>query len=125
MSSCQRERWDPVRYCRENGVEPTNITYDPKLRKGDYSIIRQQSHDGTHIFFHDMMRTIVNLLLKRESYYAKNPPHEGLRDIRYTVGPIRCAIVYGRVTVGCGEISGQRERYRMPVKVEYVYQEQP
>lgn len=117
---------DPMELMRGRfGFDPYNITYDPSLWKGDYSIVRQQTHDGTFSFIFEMQAKIFGLLLLRRSFHVANPPDlKRLRDIRYTIGKLRTAVVYGLVKLPCSDTilyPGQRERYRLPVKVEYIY----
>lgn len=38
-----------------------HITYDPKMRKGDYSIIRGSTHDGTLLFTRSRIHAIGSI----------------------------------------------------------------
>lgn len=130
MSDWKRERGNPIAFFQRWYPDFTadNVTFDPNLRKGDYSINRRQSTDGTLALTLMQIEEILLLLTRRESFYRRNPPDmERLRDIRYIIGPMRIATVFGKVVLGCSNGDetkrwpGQREGFRMPVKVEYLY----
>jgi len=118
----QREKINPIEFMEKYGAKASNITYDPTLRKGDYSIVRTHSTDSTLALTTMQIGEILNLLIRRESYHKPNPPDMSrLRDIHYVVGPIKKATVWGHVKLKIGVYPGQRERFRMPVKVQYIY----
>ncbi len=110
-----------------NSSQIPHVAYDPTLRRADcdYRIIRQQSNDGTLIFTHDLLLKTLAPVVEKTSYFKGNPPEEGrtLKDIKYTVGPLWLSTVFGTVDLPAGHYPGQRERTRMPVKVEYIYAE--
>jgi len=112
-----------------------HITYDPHLRRGDYYIIRQETTDGTWYFRTETIKEILRLLVGRSSYLKTNEPDwSTIKDIRYTIGPLTVVTIYGRVDLPVRSrsyygpmepptlnIAGQRQRFRLPVKVEYIY----
>ena len=91
-----------------------HITYDPKLKKGEYEIIRQGTHDGTLIFTQEILQKSVLNILNETSYYIKTKPDwSRLKGIVYTIGKIKHCTVYGDVSM--------KERIRFPVICEYIY----
>lgn len=131
MSDFHKQSLNPLEIIKRiTGVESEmipHVVYDPQLRKGDcqYCIIRQCSHDGTDLFTRDLILQTLNPVVMKTSFYKSNPPDpkKELIDVKYTVGPLWLATVYGKVNLPAGAYPGQKERTRMPVKVEYIYAE--
>lgn len=122
----QRFKVDPIELLADWKWPADNIIYDPKLKKGDFSIIRTHSHDGTRTFYKQQLAEIMLLLVNRRSCRAKDQPDmTRLRNVIYTIGPMKVSAVYGHVKVNAGTVWGLRERFRMPVKCEYIYGDVP
>jgi hypothetical protein len=96
-----------------------HMVYDHNVRP-QYRIRRASTHDGTLCFSTDLMREALRNLAMQTSYFKPmgEAPH-GYAP-RYTIGRIKRFSVYGRVSVGCGEISGERECVSIPVRCDYV-----
>lgn len=84
----------------------------------DYYIVRQSTHDGTLLFSYQLMAEAARNLAERTSFHKPRPPAEG-QSVRYEVGPVRHATVFGRVDLPVGNYPGQRERIRIPVRAIY------
>lgn len=114
-----------IKTITENTVP--HITYDPTLRGSncDYKIIRSQTSDGTLIFTQDLLLKTLIPVVNKNSYSKLLPPAPDrvVVDVKYTVGPLWLSTVFGTVDLPVGHYPGQRERTRMPVKVEYIYAE--
>lgn len=118
MSDWTREKIDPIKLMESFGFPHDHVTYDLTLRKGDYSIIRQQIHDGTMIFTHDLLRQIVGPVAFKRSFW-KNQEKEfdsAAGRVKYVVGPVKLSTVFGKVDLPIGHYPGQRERARMAVR---------
>lgn len=106
------------------GVETNHITYDPNMKKGDYSIVRECGHDGTLIFTSEMFQKGLNGIVNQQSYYKPTEPDwNKVIGINYVIGPMRHVIVFGMLKLGISKTRlypGQRERIRIPVKCTYV-----
>lgn len=108
-------------------ADSSHITYDENLKNcdKDYWVRRQTGHDGTSIFTIEMFEKAFIEIMNKEAYATNNPPDFGkLKDIRYTIGPMKHVSVYGLIKLKCYETNlypGTRERVRMAVKVEYIY----
>jgi len=106
----------------------SHISYDPTLRrdrsKKVYSIKRGSTHDGTLGFTHELFDQILApVLLKRSCHANDSARLLGSTDVKYVIGDIRHAVVYGMVRLPCSETTkypGLRERMRMPVYAEPV-----
>lgn len=127
MSNFKKEHHNPLelikRFWPEANVD--HITYDPNLRKGDFNIIRQSGGDGTLLFTLGMLQKGLIGIANMTSFCASNEPDwSKVKSIKYTVGKMRHATVYGMIYLKCSKTHkypGQRERIRMPVKCEYIY----
>ncbi len=98
------------------------IEYDPDLWVGDYNIVRQMEHDGTGIFTRQLYGEVLFPILNRVSYgknEVKDP--ESIKSIRYTIGPMRIATVFGRIEINGLSMFGEKQRIRMAVKCEYEF----
>ena len=105
------------------GIEmPEWIRFNPNLTKrtgAQYDIIRQTTHDGTLIFEKEMIgKTIENLANKTS--FCKEDNLEGAIDIKYEVGYISIATVFGIVELPIGKYPGEKQRARLPVKCTVV-----
>lgn len=99
----------------------SHIEYEPSLKKGQYSIIRQCGGDGTLLFTIEMFQKALIPLLNKQSFFTKlNPDWNLIKDIRYKIGPIKHATVRAMVQLNCGKYPGQRERIRIPVICEII-----
>lgn len=115
MSNWSRQRLNPVDQLKMLGLPCDHITYDPKLRRGEYDIIRGSTHDGTLIFTRELISKALINLADRSSYYKPKGWKEGMR---YRVGPVRIATVFGTVNLPCGRFPGERQRVTIPVITE-------
>ena len=106
------------------GADVSHITYDPCMWAGQYYIINQCGHDGTLMFTYQMFGESLLRLINRKTCFIPTEPKDWdtVRDIKYTIGPMRHVIVFGRVKLRCSEnpMPGQRERIRIPVICEYI-----
>jgi hypothetical protein len=127
MSGFKREKHNPIDLIKKfwPDANTDHITYDPNLKKGDYSVIRQCSGDGTLLFTLEMLQTGLISIANSKSFFTKTEPDwSKLKGIKYTVGAMTHVTVYGMIKLRCSETNkyrGQRERIRMPVKCEYLY----
>jgi len=120
----RREYFNPIEWLTARGADCSHITFDPSLRPLDaeYRIIRGCTHDGTVMFTEELIAKTLVRLVTRETYFRDTEPADWskVRDIRYTVGLARRAVVLGKVNLPCGRFPGQRERIAVPVRCEYV-----
>ena len=125
MSNFKRERHNPIESIKDlyPGVPLDHITYDTKMTKGDYYIIRGTTHDGTLVYTQQLFQSALKGLVIQDSFYKPTEPEdwEKVRGINYTIGDIKHATAYGKVELPSGKTSGQSERIRIPVKCEYLY----
>ena len=129
MNNFSRERHSPIELIKYywSEADVSHITYDPKMTEGDYDIIKSSGHDGTRVFTDRMLQEALLGILNMVSFFKPKPPKdwEKVKGIKYTVGPMRHATVFGMIKLKCSEggqkYPGQRERVRMPVKCEFVY----
>jgi hypothetical protein len=117
-----RHRIDPVAWLKARGVDCPHITYDPKMRRGQYDIIRQMGHDGTFSHTDQLLADTLRHVAERTSYHK---PSGWTPNQRYVVGPIRLATVVGMVDLKCGRFPGERQRTCMPVRVLPTHAETP
>ncbi len=123
----RRERHNPLELIEYfwPGISIDHITYDPKLRQGDYYIIRQRGHDGTLWFTHEMLKDGLIDIAHGQGFYKKTEPPDWsqVQCIEYVIGPMRHVTVFGMIHLRCSRTQkypGQRERIRMPVKCKYI-----
>lgn len=126
MAGFKKEIINPVEYLHNiYGISCAHINFDPKLNRCDaqYQIIREQSSDGTLIFKYKMLEEVLNLLTSMSSYYKPHSPDSSrkLIGMRYTVGCMRLATVYGSVSLPAGRFPGERNRVRISVIADFVY----
>lgn len=119
MSNWWRTKFNPIaelqRYVPQFSAG-AHVTYDPNLRKGDFSMNRRQSTDGTLALTLMQVEEMLLELKERTKFHTANPPDlSRLKDIRYTIGPMKIATVFNPAKFR------QREGFRLPVKVELVY----
>lgn len=100
-----------------------HITYDEHMDKGDYSIIRAASHDGTFAFVVDLLLKTFGPLVNCNSYFKSSPPIKDreLADIKYTIGNLTHTTEC--LTNTEGQPTGQTDRMSIPVKCEYIYED--
>ena len=130
MSGFERCKYNPIELMRKFWVDPPldHITYDPKLFKGDYYIIRQGGGDGTLIFTYNMIMNTLKNIVCQTSYSKSNVPDPSRDHIgtKYIIGPLRYSVVYGQVWLKCSKTHkypGMKDRARIAVKIqEYIYQ---
>lgn len=110
-------------------ADSSHITYDENFNNvdRDYYVRRQTAHDGTLMFTYEMFGKAFIELMNKRAFAAKRPPDstKQLVDIKYVVGPMKHVTVFGKIKLNCSETElymGQKERVKMAVKVEYVYQ---
>jgi len=128
MSEFKRERHNPMELIDSFWPEAnvSHITYDPTLKKGDFNVIRQSGGDGTMLFTIEMLQKALIGIVTMQSFCVSTEPKDWskVKSIRYTIGKMRHATVFGMILLKCSKTHkypGQKERIRMPVKVEYVY----
>lgn len=84
-----------------------------------YRIIRASTHDGTCMFTDELLRDAAAPLIEKTSAWAKMMPMpSALRQhhVRYEVGRVRHARVFGTVAMPCGRYPGVRESITIPVR---------
>lgn len=130
QSSFSRKHHNPVLLMQQMYPEADlgHIHYNPELRSGQYSMIRQTGHDGTHVFTQQMLQRAFVPLITMGSYWKPLPPAADrvLQHVEYEVGPMRWVKVYGMLYLNCSTTNkypGMRERIRFPVNCNFVYQE--
>ena len=130
MSNFERKRYNPLDLIKQYWphANTSHITYDPKMRDEMFHIRRGSAHDGTMLFTLENVQRALIPLVNKESAAKNVPPDPNRRlvDIRYTVGDLRYAVVFGRAKLPISETHlypGQRERVTIPVKCEYIYGE--
>ena len=128
MSNFKKERHNPLDLIKSFWPEAdvSHITYDPNLNDKDFNVIRQSGGDGTLLFTLEMLQKGLIGIVNMESFCKSNEPSDWskVKSIRYTIGSMKHATVYGMIHLGCSserKYHGQRERIRMPVKCEYIY----
>ena len=122
----KRERHNPLDLIKKFWPEANidHITYDPKLKKGDFNVIRQCGGDGTLSFTLDMLQKGLVGIVNMQSFYKKSEPDwSKVKAIKYTIGSMSHATVYGMIKLRCSnerKYPGQRERISFPVICEYI-----
>jgi len=127
-SHFRRELHNPLELMRAwwPDADLSHITYNPKMKRRDrkYWRIEQAGGDGTLAHSVEMMQKLFLPLMNKTSYYLPDEPSDfrSVKDIRYAIGPVSHATVFGYVELRCGgEYPGQRERVRMPVISTLVF----
>lgn len=97
-------------------VKVEHITYDPKLFKGEFNIVRGSTHDGTLIFTHENIQRVLLPVVNGTCFMKGKEPTPGakIKDVHYTIGPMRYAATFAPTKM--------RERIRMAVIGEYIYE---
>ncbi len=130
MSGFKRERHNPLNLIKSfwPKANTSHVTYDPNLKKGDFYIIRQCGGDGTLFFIQEMMQEGLMNIVNCQSYCkSKEPDWDKVKGVKYTLGSINHATVYGMIKLRCSseyKYPGQRDRIRIPVKCEWIYSNQ-
>lgn len=102
---------------------PEHITFNPNLNKRNgatYEIVRNAKHDGTAIFTMDLLlQTVKNLALKKSKDSRQDLTNA--IDVKYEVGLISLATVFGIVDLPIGRYPGEKQRSRIPIKCTLIY----
>lgn len=105
------------------GIEmPKWIAFNPDLTKrngAQYEIIRSASHDGTLIFEKELVGTVIENLANKSSF-CKLDNLDGAVDVKYEVGYISIATVFGMVELPIGKYPGEKQRARLAVKCTVI-----
>lgn len=124
----KKDKYDPIDLIKKwwPDADISHITYDKdmKIGGGDYLRIEQSGGDGTLSHTIQMIQKSLLPILNKESFTRNNEPSDWskVKDIKYVIGPISHATVFGMVNLRCGgSFSGQRERVRYPVKCDYEF----
>ncbi len=126
-TSFKREIHNPIELIKSfwPDANTDHIKHDPKLKKGQYKMIRGSGGDGTLEFTLEMMQDSLIHIVNGHSYFkSKKPDFDKLKRITYTVGNARHATVYGMILLKCSKTHkypGQRERISFPVICHYEY----
>lgn len=130
MSDFTKAIHNPMEMIKEwwPDADISHIEYDPTMKRKDrqYWRIEQCGGDGTLLFSIDMMQKLLLRILNKDSWHIPSLPEDQstVKDIKYTIGNISHATVFGKVELKCGgKYPGQCERVRMPVKCEYIYKD--
>jgi len=124
MLKSSREYYNIEDVCKMFDMElPDHITVNPKLNRreeGQYDIVRQTTHDGTMLFTRELLGRTIENIINKASHYTANPPNKKVTDIKYEVGLISLATVYGNVELPAGNYPGEKQRARMSVKCTLI-----
>ena len=130
MTNFKKEYHDPMELIKSwwPDADVSHITYDPNMKASsrDYWRIEQSGGDGTLAFTIEMLQKALLPILNKTTCYQPSAPEDWskVKDIKYTIGKIRHATVFGKIYLKCSSTRkylGQKERVRIPVKCEYVY----
>ena len=128
VSEFKKEKHNPIELIKNfwPDANVSHITYDPKLKRGDFNVIRQSGGDGTLSFTLEMLQKGLIGIVNMQSFCTSKEPSDWskIKAIKYTVGSMRHVTVFGMLKLRCSndrKYPGQRERIRMTVKCEYVY----
>ena len=124
MPMFKKNRINPLHVIKGTWPEAdvSHITFNPSLRGGCFQVIREMQSDGTLLFTHQLLQeALINIVNGQSHKASDNVDWVNLLQVKYTVGEIRMATVYGKVLLK--KFFGQRERVKMWVKCEYVYKE--
>ena len=130
MKNFYKRKHNPIEVIQALWMAPpiSHITYDPNMKKGDYDIVRQTTHDGTLIFTNQLFENVLSNVVMMRSYDLRKKPADWskVEKIIYTIGPIKHSVVVGEVMLPCNDkhpYPGIRERMRMPVIAEIIYKD--
>lgn len=124
MKGFSRSTFNPLERIKQLWPEAKtdHITYDEKLIKGDYYIIRQCGGDGVHLFIIEMMEKALINLVNMISCHTSNVNDKNIIGFNYIVGKGKHSTVYCKLKLKCGgTYQGQRDRVRIPVKCIPIY----
>ena len=130
MSDFRKELLDPMELIKQwwPDADVSHITYAPDMKgsERDYWRIEESGGDGTLLFTIEMLQKALLPLLNKTTCFKGSEPEDWakVKDIKYTIGKIRHATVFGMIYLKCSKshkYPGLRERVRIPVKCEYVY----
>lgn len=127
MSDFKREKHNPIELMKMwwPDADLSHITYDPKMKASDreYWRIEESGGDGTLSFTIEMLQKALLPIINMCSTCKRTEPKDWrlVKGMKYTIGDMRHATVYGKVELRCGgKYHGQLERVRFPVRVEYI-----
>lgn len=104
----------------------SHISFNPSLKESeaDYHRSAGSSHDSTLIFTIQSLGRLFYPLCASESSSILNPPDptKKLKRIRYEIGNLKWAQVFGTVNICGGKYPGLSERMRISVKCYYDYE---
>ena len=127
-STFSKQKHNPLELIKQYwpDADVSHIEFDPTLKKGKYSIIRQSGGDGTMLFTIQMLQEGLILLVNMQSMFKPDEPEDwsNVKAIKYKVGYMRHATVFGMIYLKCSKdhkYPGQRERIRLPVVSELVF----
>jgi hypothetical protein len=100
MTNYDKLRINPIDYIEKNiAIGIDYIQFDEKLTKpeADFYIIRQQSHNGTYLFTRELINEALSGIVNRTSFCKLNMPKEGIKAVKYTLGSLKIATVFGNI----------------------------
>jgi len=117
MSNFRRDKYNPKDIIKQfwPNADSSHITYNPDLKDSqrDYWVRRETGHDGTLYFTYEMFQKALIELMNKHSYCSSRPPEfEKVKDIKYTLGPMKHSVVFGQIKLKCSEedfYPGQQE----------------
>ena len=127
MNNCQfsRQYENPIEHIYNlwGNINIDHITYDPKLYKSKYYIIKQHAHDGTFLFTRDLIQAILHPIISKRSYY-KTDKIDNIKNIKYTIGSLKVIKCYGNIWLPISlehTYPGLKERMILPVTSFITY----
>ncbi len=125
MRNYNKQKLNPLDWIKSWNCNINHISFNPNLKESDADFYKTSgsAHDGTMIFTRQNIEKLLIDLANKQSSSVKNPPDSKKNwiDIKYEVGFIKLATVFGKVDLPIGRYPGQRERCRISVKCHYVY----
>lgn len=126
-SKFKKLRHNPVELIKRYWPEAdmSHIEYNPDMKgcDRDYWRIESTGHDGTLAFTEQMLQKALIPLMNKSTYYNQTPKEilDEVKDIRYIIGDMRHAVVFGEAELKCGGLyPGLKESVKIPVKCEYI-----
>ena len=114
-----REKVDLTQY-----IPHKHIVFNPEINMNNKDYFRYASgrNDGTFIHSEELIHLCLESLITKTSYPLSKPPIQGCDvDIVYEVGMAHHCMVFGDLNINGNVISGQKESFKIPVKVRYYY----
>lgn len=119
-----KQKHNPIELIKQwwPNADISHIEYDPDMKASDrqYWRVEQSGGDGTLLFTIEMLQKALLPLINKTTSYKPTIPCTPC-DIKYKIGDMRHVIVFGIVELRCGKYPGQRERVRIPVRCEYIF----